>query len=66
MAHSLKSSSGNVGAKVLSAYCADIESSARRSDTEEARRLLLRVESEHGRVQNALSAEVEQLITAKA
>jgi CheY-like chemotaxis protein len=64
-AHSLKSSSGNVGAKVLSAYCADIEASARRSDTEEARRLLAKIETEHGRVQNALSVEIEQL-TARA
>ena len=38
-AHSLKSSSANVGAKGLSRYCADIEASARRADTEEARRI---------------------------
>jgi two-component system sensor histidine kinase/response regulator len=64
-AHSLKSSSGNVGAKVLSRYCADIEASARGADTEEARRILAKIETEHGRVQRALSAEFEQL-AAKA
>jgi CheY-like chemotaxis protein len=64
-AHSLKSSSANVGAKVLSRYCEDLEQSARRADTEEARRILAKVESEHGSVQAALKAESEQL-TAKA
>ena len=47
-AHSLKSSSANVGAKVLSGYCADIEASARRADTEEARKILAKIETEHG------------------
>jgi CheY-like chemotaxis protein len=41
-AHSLKSCSANVGATLLSRYCADIEASARRSDTKEARRLFAR------------------------
>jgi PAS domain S-box-containing protein len=65
-AHSLKSSSANVGAMGLSRYCADIEASARRSDTEEARRLLERIEAEHDSVQSALAAEVEQLSVAGA
>jgi len=60
-AHSLKSCSANVGATLLSRYCADIEASARRSDTKEARKLFARIETEHGRVQSALSAEVELL-----
>src|SRR3954447_10796582 len=60
-AHSLKSCSANVGATLLSRYCADIEASARRSDTKEARSLFAKVETEHGRVQSALSAEVELL-----
>jgi len=64
-AHSLKSSSANVGAKVLSGYCADIEASARRADTEEARKILAKIETEHGSVQSALAAEVEAL-TSKA
>jgi two-component system sensor histidine kinase/response regulator len=56
-AHSLKSSSANVGAKVLSRYCADLEASARRADTEEARRILAKVEKEHRSVQTALAEE---------
>jgi CheY-like chemotaxis protein/HPt (histidine-containing phosphotransfer) domain-containing protein len=60
-AHSLKSCSANVGATLLSRHCAEIEASARRSDTKEARKLLGRIEAEHGRVQSALSAEVELL-----
>jgi HPt (histidine-containing phosphotransfer) domain-containing protein len=64
-AHSLKSSSANVGAKVLSRYCEDIEASARRADTEEARRICAKIETEHGCVQKALTAESEQLAASK-
>jgi HPt (histidine-containing phosphotransfer) domain-containing protein len=64
-AHSLKSSSANVGAKVLSRYCEDIEASARRADTEEARRIFAKIETEHGCVQKALSAESEMLAASK-
>jgi two-component system sensor histidine kinase/response regulator len=64
-AHSLKSSSANVGAKALSRYCEDLEMSARRADTDEARRLLAKVESEHSSVQAALAAEVEALAGSK-
>jgi CheY-like chemotaxis protein len=60
-AHSLKSSSANVGATLLSRYCAEIEASARRADTEEASETFARIETEHGRVQSALSAELEVL-----
>ena len=62
-AHSLKSSSANVGAKVLSQYCADVEVSARRVDTASAARIVAKAEVEHGRVQSALRAEFEQLRT---
>jgi two-component system, sensor histidine kinase and response regulator len=65
-AHSLKSSSANVGAKVLSRYCEDIEASARRADTKEARQILAKIETEHGSVQSALTAEIEQLAASKA
>jgi PAS domain S-box-containing protein len=64
-AHSLKSSSGNVGARALSRYCEDVEASVRRADTEEARRIVAQIETEHRRVQTALGAESEQLV-AKA
>ena len=65
-AHSLKSSSANVGAKVLSRYCEDIEASAKRSDTSEARSMLAKIESEHGSVLSALTAEVEALTASNA
>ena len=65
-AHSLKSTSANVGARVLSRYCADIEASARRADTEEACKIFAKIETEHGRVQSALSAEFELLPAGKA
>jgi PAS domain S-box-containing protein len=64
-AHSLKSSSANVGATALSRYCGEIEASARHADTEEARKMFPKIETEHGRVQSALAAEFE-LLTASA
>jgi two-component system sensor histidine kinase/response regulator len=64
-AHSLKSSSANVGAMVLSRYLADIEASARRADTEEACKMFEKTEAEHGSVQTALAAEVESLAASK-
>jgi CheY-like chemotaxis protein/HPt (histidine-containing phosphotransfer) domain-containing protein len=65
-AHSLRSSSANVGAEVLSRYCGDIEASARRADTGEARKMVGIIEAEHGRVQVALAAESETLAASKA
>ena len=65
-AHSLRSSSANVGAEVLSRYCGDIEASAHRADTEEARKIFAMIEAEHGRVQAALTAEFETLAVSKA
>jgi PAS domain S-box-containing protein len=63
-AHSLKSSSANVGGAALSRHCADLEACARRADIEEARGIFARLEAEHGRVQAALGAELE-LLTAR-
>ena len=57
-AHSLNSSSANVGAIALSRYCGDIEASARRADTDEARRIFEKLEAEHERVHCALSEEI--------
>jgi CheY-like chemotaxis protein/HPt (histidine-containing phosphotransfer) domain-containing protein len=65
-AHSLKSSSANIGATALSRYCSDIEGSARRADAEDARRLVVRIEKEHVRVQSALSAHYEVLTAGHA
>jgi CheY-like chemotaxis protein len=64
-AHSLKSSSANVGAMVLSRYCADIETSARRPDIEEACKMFDKIEAEHGSVQTALATEFELLTASK-
>jgi len=60
-AHSLKSSSANVGARALSRHCEELEGSARRGDTDEARRILAKVEKEHRAVQRALTEESESL-----
>jgi CheY-like chemotaxis protein/HPt (histidine-containing phosphotransfer) domain-containing protein len=64
-AHSLKSSSANVGAKALSRYCEDLEASARRADTDEARKIFAKVEAEHRSVQKALNEEFELLAASK-
>jgi PAS domain S-box-containing protein len=65
-AHSLKSSSANVGATALSRYCNDIEGSARRADAEDAQRLVVKIEREHERVQSALGAQYELLTAGDA
>jgi two-component system, sensor histidine kinase and response regulator len=64
-AHSLKSCSANVGARLLSRYCADIESSARRADADTARKLMPKLEAEYGRVQSALGTQIELLTADK-
>ena len=65
-AHSLRSCSANLGANTLSRYCEDIEASARRADTEEARKILAKIETEHTCVQRALTAQFELLAASKA
>jgi two-component system, sensor histidine kinase and response regulator len=65
-AHSLKSSSANLGAKLLSRYCGDIEASARRADAEEACKIFAKIETEYGCVETALTAEFELLAASKA
>jgi HPt (histidine-containing phosphotransfer) domain-containing protein len=65
-AHSLKSCSANVGARVLSRYCEDVETSARRADTEEACKILAKIEAGHGCVQTALTAQFELLAVSNA
>jgi HPt (histidine-containing phosphotransfer) domain-containing protein len=60
-AHSLKSSSANVGAKALSRHCEELETLARRGETDEARRMLAKLEKEHRSVQRALTEESESL-----
>ncbi len=65
-AHSLKSSSANVGAKLMSRYCEDLEASARRAEVDDARKILAKLETEFVRVQSALAAESEMLAGVKA
>jgi len=62
-AHSLKSCSANVGATVLSRYCEEIEAAARGGDIDAARRIVAKIEMEHGCVQTALATEFELLDT---
>ena len=65
-AHSLKSSSATLGARVLSRYCDDIEASARCADAKEACKIFAKIETEYGCVQTALTAEFELLAACKA
>ena len=66
VAHSLKSCSANIGASILSRYCADAEAAARRADSEEARRMAAKIETEHRAVQSALASEIEKLAATRA
>ena len=59
MAHSLKSSSANVGATALASLCNDIHSSTRVGDIAQARDVMMGLELEFARVQSALMAELE-------
>jgi PAS domain S-box-containing protein len=53
-AHALKGSCGNMGAKTLMGYCAELEELSGRGDLDAARAYLPRVELEYARVQTAL------------
>jgi HPt (histidine-containing phosphotransfer) domain-containing protein len=64
-AHSLKSCSANVGARMLSRYCEDLESSASRAETAESGKLFGKIESEHGGVQTALATELKLLAESR-
>ena len=63
-AHSLKSSSGNIGATVLSQICADLEAVGCGGDTGSAPGLYEKLEAEHVRVQAAVRAELAALTPA--
>jgi len=58
-AHSLKSSSGNVGAETLSKYFRQLEQLGREERLDEARALLDRVRGEHGRA----VARMQEILT---
>lgn len=57
-AHSLKSSSGNLGALKLVSYCSELEAAARRGDLSGADRQLQAIEHEYVRVVSALETEM--------
>ncbi|MDR3554876.1 MAG: response regulator [Syntrophobacteraceae bacterium] len=60
VAHSLKSSSANLGAAKLAAICAELESLARAGAMEGCAIILVLLEGEYGRVCEALGKELEQ------
>nr|MDQ3317199.1 response regulator [Actinomycetota bacterium] len=58
-AHTLKGSSGNMGATGMAAICAELEEAGASGDLARAPGLLERLEEEFGRVRPALEAEME-------
>jgi HPt (histidine-containing phosphotransfer) domain-containing protein len=56
-AHTLKGSSGNMGAARMAAVCAELEEAGASGDLGRALGLLARLEEELGRVRPALEAE---------
>jgi HPt (histidine-containing phosphotransfer) domain-containing protein len=59
VAHTLKGSSGNMGAARMSAICAELQDVGDSGDLAPARGLLEDLEDEFGRVRPALEAELE-------
>ncbi|MBZ5561804.1 MAG: response regulator [Acidobacteriia bacterium] len=57
-AHSLKSSSANVGAMHLASLCKELEEAGRRSSLDDATRVFDQIKSEHLRVVNSLKKDV--------
>ena len=60
-AHSLKSSSANIGASAMSQLCADLEAAVRSGKIEGAPALYDKLKAEHDRVQIAVKAELALL-----
>ena len=60
VAHTLKGSSGNMGARRMSAICAQLEDAGASGDLSHAPRLLGDLEVEFGRVRPALEAEMSR------
>ncbi len=58
IAHSLKGSSGSMGAQRMSAMCAELQDVGASGDLYRAPGLLNRLEGEFGRVRAALEAEL--------
>ncbi len=57
-AHSLKSSSANIGASVMGVLCAEMVAAGRGGKVLHAREIFANVAPEHARVQSALQAEL--------
>ncbi|CAN5828446.1 hypothetical protein BH18ACT11_BH18ACT11_19050 [soil metagenome] len=60
VAHTLKGSSGSMGARGMSGFCARLESAGASGDLSHGFGLLERLEEEFGRVERALGAEVRR------
>jgi two-component system, sensor histidine kinase and response regulator len=58
IAHTLKGSSGNMGAKKMAEICGELQNAGASGDLARAPRLLERLEEEFGRVRPALEAEL--------
>jgi HPt (histidine-containing phosphotransfer) domain-containing protein len=58
LAHTLKGSSGNMGARGMSALCARLEDAGASGDLSQGFRLLERLKAEFGRVERAFEAEI--------
>jgi HPt (histidine-containing phosphotransfer) domain-containing protein len=59
VAHMLKGSSGNMGARRMSALCAQLEDAGASGDFDRSPEMLERLREEFGRVDRALGAEVD-------
>jgi two-component system, sensor histidine kinase and response regulator len=60
VAHTLKGSSGNIGARRMSNLCAQLEDAGASGDFDRSPELLDRLREEFGRVERALGAEVDR------
>jgi HPt (histidine-containing phosphotransfer) domain-containing protein len=60
VAHTLKGSSGNMGARRMSDLCAQLEDAGAAGDFARSTELLERLREEFGRVDRALGAEVDR------
>jgi HPt (histidine-containing phosphotransfer) domain-containing protein len=58
LAHGLKSTSANVGALSLAAFCKAMETAGRQNRTDQGQDLLVSIESEYAQVRAALEAEL--------
>jgi HPt (histidine-containing phosphotransfer) domain-containing protein len=60
IAHTLKGSCGNMGARTMEAICAELEETVRSGDLSAAQELISSLEEEFGRARAALEVEVSR------